>query len=759
MVTTALFSVAGASAAAGSVSFVAGSPAKRTVLLDRQSNGFLTGVLGVAITSGIRTRARLTLGYLPTDGVEPARAGTVSFVSAKAPVLQPAVPISVSLRFTLPANASPTNLDGLVRLQLQRQGKSVGKPLLLQVEGAADPLPGITVVPKSATVQYTSWGGPFSRGDSTSLRVQLRGPGLGALFSSGRALPQPQVPLRTSNDAQLKAQLEQLTQTGDPAVANGLLKITGELDPGSYSGTVALSDLSPAAPSLAVKVRARDGFISALLAAFIGALIGGFWYLASSRRRRKDLLKAYVLDLLDRYSKRLVSLKRGHGDAPVPVWKLDSYLGKPGRWYSVKWSSAPELDGVRGIWSTIFWARNDQDLDQASTMVSSFRQRLIRWLRVADAVSALREVDELQPNNPTNRRPWGESNTVRDTELLLLHLRSIEPPDDATTEVLLDRIKRQARWHADLARTWHMKSRVEAHASQHPELYEAGRLGDIDLEQMDQAASPEETRSDEKQFPSEQRLDHFQAELAEMYRGQDPGQLVMSEREGPPMAVALGQLSAEQVRPGTGATLALWAPSAAAGVTDLAETVPPPPAHEAEAGKPAAAHALPAAAPGKRRRQPVRDAARRAVGGLTAPVRRAAGRPDRVGQAGTIMRAVVRRDLLWTVMIALITTAAYIPVLYNSTWGSLGDYGSAFVAGFLGKIAINWGLLPAFQALGLSTPGVTGLRAPAVAPGVTTTPAQSPNGATRAPKPPPEAGAPATAPAASGGAPAPISPS
>jgi hypothetical protein len=61
--------------------------------------------------------------------------------------------------------------------------------------------------------------------------------------------------------------------------------------------------------------------------------------------------------------------------------------------------------------------------------------------------------------------------------------------------------------------------------------------------------------------------------------------------------------------------------------------------------------------------------------------------------------AIIRRDLLWTASIALVTSVAYIPTIYNPAWGTTADYVSAFAAGFLGKVAINWAAMPLFQSL------------------------------------------------------------
>jgi hypothetical protein len=55
-------------------------------------------------------------------------------------------------------------------------------------------------------------------------------------------------------------------------------------------------------------------------------------------------------------------------------------------------------------------------------------------------------------------------------------------------------------------------------------------------------------------------------------------------------------------------------------------------------------------------------------------------------------------DLYWSLAIAAFASAAYAITAYNDTWGSGTDLATAFLAGSLGKVAINWAALPIFQS-------------------------------------------------------------
>ncbi|MHB8531253.1 MAG: hypothetical protein ACYDC2_00895, partial [Solirubrobacteraceae bacterium] len=88
----------------------------------------------------------------------------------------------------------------------------------------------------------------------------------------------------------------------------------------------------------------------------------------------------------------------------------------------------------------------------------------------------------------------------------------------------------------------------------------------------------------------------------------------------------------------------------------------------------------------------------------------AAGRPSRpgngIGRAWSAatpdwLRALTVSDYLWSLFTVLVTTAVYVATFFNPTWGTLGDYGTAFLAGLTGKVAINWAALPIFSSVRL----------------------------------------------------------
>ncbi len=55
-------------------------------------------------------------------------------------------------------------------------------------------------------------------------------------------------------------------------------------------------------------------------------------------------------------------------------------------------------------------------------------------------------------------------------------------------------------------------------------------------------------------------------------------------------------------------------------------------------------------------------------------------------------------DILVTVGVIAITALAYTATIYNNEWGSFDDAVGAFGAGFIGRVTLNWGLLPMFRS-------------------------------------------------------------
>ena len=74
------------------------------------------------------------------------------------------------------------------------------------------------------------------------------------------------------------------------------------------------------------------------------------------------------------------------------------------------------------------------------------------------------------------------------------------------------------------------------------------------------------------------------------------------------------------------------------------------------------------------------------------------------------------QGFIWTLVIVFVSAAAYLPTLYGPTWGTLGDYGSAFVARLRRQAGNQLGASAGFRLPRLAwSAGGSGCTQPAVA--------------------------------------------
>lgn len=650
-----------------SLLLLGGQSSAQTVTLSRDRDGTLRGEL-VLLVRSTKTADAIGVTYLPF-GPAGAPAGAAELKPESDEDLEKDRASSITLVFTLPGEASPTDLSGIVVLQPRVNGEAAGKRFELAVTGAGPALKGVSIQPEKLEIDVVGGLGSWLAPDEESAKVQLYGPGVPSLLEERP--PSFNLLLRSDHGAVVNARLTELKPTADSARATATVKIEGDLSPGKYEGAAPITSLSSDAPKLSLALESGNSFVLAALVVFIGALAGGAIYLASSRRRRKSLLRDEVKSLLDNYQHILARMPRD-GDGEPLLWTLKDYLGKNrDEWYHVKWNAVPDFDGaVQTIWSDIHWARNDDDLDEVAKQVAELRARIVRWITVANNIASLAQVTKLDPHSIAGEE-WKECETPLDTMRLLAQIREIEPPDDKASKELTARIKRQVRWQVAMAEVWNARALLKKDMTDHRERYGPGDhliLKEADLEKLDKCGKPESKRSAEKQIDLMLTLDHHIESIRAVYKGEKALDLAVP----PTTRIALAE---------PGQSLVAAAGAAPGGVEEavveenLAGTTRP------EAGQ---------------------------EQGIAERLR-GAGATDHEGERLRVpTQAIAKRDAFWTVSIALVTSAAYIPTIYNPAWGTGLDYVGAFAAGFLGKAAINWAALPLFQSLRPSKRGPEG---------------------------------------------------
>jgi hypothetical protein len=634
-VTLALLTPVSASATE-SIALAGSQPGQRTIELNREQSGKLAGELWLVVTRK-GPPAKLKLQFSSISPIGKSEAPWVKFARGVEPTVSGTKPTRVQLSFSLPADASPEDLEGLVRLLPVVHGHPSRDPVEVSVAGVGDALAGVSLEPASVALQVEK-SAPWNEPGKVGASVQLSGPGVPRLLARPR-YPGFDLLLQSDHGHELQARLTKLTKVS-ATVASARISVKGPFHIGTYEGAGPISDLSPKSPSLTIKLTSGDSFIWPLILAFAGSLVGGALYLASGVRRRRMLLRKETKAILGRYLDTVQKRKDS-----APLWPLDEYLGDKSDWYKVMWNAAAQLDGaVRALWSSIHWARTDADLDAAAKELLELRTRIIRWLTAAKSVDALATVSKMELP-AVMEAAWDTTHTVGDTRDLLTIVKEVAPPTDEATASLIDRLTRQAHWHERFAGAWYAKSvLIEAMDSQTYLHKDHLKVQNIDLEALDAKASPESGRKPEMQVQLERDLTTAMRQIRGLYHGQASD---LTLPDGGPVA---------------GATVA-FTTDAVFGAVDrsaMARVPPSDPAGTADERNP-----------------------------------------------NTEWLTILARDLPWTLAVTAVSSAAYVPTIFSRTWGRPSDYVSAFAAGFVGKVVVNWGALPLFQSLRGSAGGQT----------------------------------------------------
>jgi hypothetical protein len=631
-------------ASAATLSVVGSGQQALKIELDHGSNDKLVGQGHLVLRNDSEAPGTLHLEYLPQRGAE------ASDLKLAPITVSPHALATVNFDAELPAGSDPAELAGIASLRLESQGKAVGEPLDLTIEGAGQSFANVSIVPSAILLHNVNWAGFLHHAKSASISVELIGVGVPGLFHGGATQFTSHTLLRSSTGHELEATLTAAPPAGTDTLARGEVKVTGSLAPGSYSGTLPLSSVAaPGAPAVSVTTESGDSFLWAMLVVGLGALAGGGVYLASGLRRRKELMKQEVKEALERY-RRVRHEWEARAGAPK-LW-TPSGLGEERKWFVHRWTSLPQLDGVQGVWSQIYWARNEGDLDKAQEPVETLVTRLRRWLVVADdgGPQLLQEALNLAPREGA-QTVWRKTRTYLATAELLGRAAAQEPADDKAAEKLVEEVNRQARWHARLATLLDLKSQILADVGNREGSYEESdteTLKAIDPAAID--AKFAEVKGPDQQIALEVEVDGEVRVLRKMAEAKG---LELRRIEGPDKAAALGaadfiDIAQQGIAPAV-------RPRVATAATDL----------------------IPGAAAQSSGEAPAEGSERTPVW----------------------LTGLRTQDVLWSALVVIVALAVYVPVLYGPTWGNLGDYAGAFIAGFVGKVAINWAALPAFRSL------------------------------------------------------------
>jgi len=596
----------------------------------RQLLGDMRSVVGSS-TPAVR---RKRLGKLAHD--------VIGILGTKASVgLNPKNKTVVAVRFDVPATTNPTGIGGFLELDISAAGKPTEFDVPVAVGLGA--LTQVTFEPSTIQLQQT-W--PF-RADSK--QVELRGPGVSALFASG---PPGDVNVNlggpSAND--IRVSLHDLTQLSG-VLATGTVSIQGGPAPGSFTATVPASRADDAPPQLTVDVRSALSRLVAFVLIVLGIAVGGLAPRTYALKRRKQLLCDALADAISNYRLHVTP------DSVRPTsWDLSQLLKPVMDHGQLKWTGA-----VARVDADITSARNDADLDDDTTRVLDVVARVQRWLRLEPAARRLDAViSEPLPHAPLGALHWNTTGTYLDSLTVLRALKH-EPANAAAADELAAQVLWQMSWYYRFGQAW-------AAADQ------TGGPTPDDLHSLEEALA----KTPVLERTAAQR-DELAARLDALFRrtGLAPGSVPLLNELQPGAARVISPEPDWDVPPElfTGwATLDGLAYHRIARHAGRLQIVAPAYSRLADA----------APTPAKTR--------------LDKPPSFAAPPNQPGGRREPWLR---RADVVWSVLLIAGASLAYMVTIYKDTWGSLEDLLTAAAAGFGTAVVIQWAALPVFQSLRL----------------------------------------------------------
>ena len=576
--------------------------------------------------------------------LRPAGGDTASSVSARSER-------EFDVRFALAADRPVSDLDGTLAL-IARTGAGSPQRLDVPLKGSAPTMTATAFEPSSVVIEDTRHCPPLvdliCGGDKRVGPASVRVVGARAretLRDLQQAAVGPiQVQLRHDQLPSLKGRLVELKERGDAAV--GQLRVDGEASIGAHDGSLVLSRLADGAPTLGVRLHSRYWFPWAVLVIFVGALVAQFLLQTYALKRRRERARRELDEAVRDYNDARGNRQAGTG---VPLWHLDDVIA-PETTPDPRWRSFDDLDTNRRIAAALRWARNDGDIDEAEAAILGLIVRIRSWLLVHSCLEMLDQLRNFPLPPDRASRAWMETRAALDTFLTLEAVRS-EPTDAEAARAMFDRIQHQLDWLIRFAEVWTLYDRLERDPEIDRKLLQAVKLDDLDTQ-----AKPAAERTEAEHHELSYKLDRLRDAL-------------------------LNLLGARPERP----ELPVQASTAARQMAELRH-------FERHAGQPQLAFTT----AGQVRGRP--------SAGKGTESKRSRQRPRNYLSGLAHLRF---GDLAMTLLIVALASVTYAMTVYDDTWGSLGDYATAFLAGVAGQLVIKWGALPIYRSIRL------GAKAPA----------------------------------------------
>ena len=570
--------------------------------------------------------------------------------------------ISLSIGFALPLSESAGAIDGT--LVVSTEGE---KPLSTAVSGEERSYKNVTVSPSTLPVDSSDKGDAKLALEGSELVEYLRSHGgeeaAATLFdddggdTAKATLKVPTVGEVEGGDAGASAhdQNEGLNRV------EAVVTVTGDPSPGNYTGKLALPGLPADSGTASIELHQHQSCVCAVLTFLLmlaivlaGILVIGIGTRIVTMASRRKLLTDVLADTHSPFV--YVARRKNDDKTPMKIasWHLEDLLG-------TELGEQPlgnRLQGLPALERSIEQARSSADLDEDAERVLDMIARMQRWLRVeplarrlallATKVKASPELPEEEEEKDGKKETkeaiaWADSRTLRDT-MALLEMARREPADAKAADDLVARLLFQVKWHNGIAAAWDEGATTPDRAKElralEDALGEKSTVAGRDLDEQDGLAGS-----------LEQLLAKHEVEVPDI-----------EAIEGEDVGTKGGEL---------GITPVDW---------------------EASSNLFTGWATLDGQSYGQVARRAASSSRGNYMPGLDDVWREVWSGKDRAEQ---------KADLAWTLVILAFASAAYAATTYSETWGSLDDFATAFLAGSLGKAAVDWAALPIFQSVRL----------------------------------------------------------
>jgi|GEM_PF-3590808 len=608
--------------------------------------------------AGVRTPS---VTYLPGNGTKPvslygrSKRATLIGADGKPPKkgelkTKGRRPLTLSIAFAVPAEDSPSALAGALRVSIEG-----GEPAELPVRGEARTYEGVTVTPKSLPIDSANGGAELAL-EGPELIEYLRSHGgetlQTILYGDDGHTARAELTLPTLRQARRETE-EDEKATGQTSSGFRTTPEVGLLDPepaaGKYAGKLVLPGLPSEAGSVDVALHAHDCPWLLFLIVLLGIVLTGIGSrLVTTAARRKRLKKV----LEQTHAAYLHIRETGE---KTRSWRLEDLLAEDTGGGGAEWGwwrrlggwlrgeeteRVTRLQGLPALEASIATARSSKDLDEDAERVLDMVARMQRWLRLEPVARRLTALAAEKPKGKL--KPSGGAK---------LKWKATNTVRD--TWVLLEMARREPK---DSEKADDLVARLLFQMNWHTTmiaLWDGVACGTTPpkvVQALDQAlgdTSKAESRTIEEQ-------DDLAAKLDREWR-------IHFKHRRPPEPPSIDEHTGE-----CGITPVEW--GASANLFTGWATLDEPSYGQLKS--------------------------RAATSARTTYLPKPA---DLRHEIGLLSGA----DIAWTLAILAGASAAYTATTYSDTWGGWAAFASAFLAGALGKVTVNWAALPIFQSIRL----------------------------------------------------------